>query len=660
MSADLTERIRGATSQGQAPNSEAIFGRARQLRRRRRAITGTLGLLVLVLVAVPVLARLEMADVVLDGRTTPVDWPLDVRYEIQRFSGDGGAPTTELHEFGGSGWDDWTAVAVRTEGVRGEVQRAKGGSHYRGVMAVEDTAGEPFASLDRARTIELDDREPVEEPTGRIAPDDLMNTRFGTYREPGRAEGEVERVLDDDLPDLRAQVAAELDLDPGALVAQRIEQGCEQSNPLACYELRYVALPAAQVPLYAEEINVETGLEARLRVTHLRIPDPADAPQPTAAVLDLPAVGEASAEWLEDGTPVFVARHDDGQVTVVQALSTHQLWGLDKMIGWCPSSRTFDDVQHGSQWNERGTYIGGPAPTGLVTYDATVRGDAVHVGQHRAPHPRSAGPGDREHVGPLCRWAADGNLDAPGYSDDPPVVFHTPDDAPLPRVAPEALHDNESAVVQGTAVFRPDQPIQICSTPSPGPQTACPPDTPTLANAASPEQTATLTGAFLIRPGADGLPHAAVFSGAEFNEMALPLEELDEDGVKPMVIRGQPVFVARRGEDVTVFLADPQHLDGEALWWCPQAKVFVSPAHGELFDADGRLWDGPATRGLDRYKVEIVDDLVMVLYRQVITGEPPRPGADAAGLLQGDALDGYRNPPWPSRSFCRDPVPSQW
>lgn len=119
------------------------------------------------------------------------------------------------------------------------------------------------------------------------------------------------------------------------------------------------------------------------------------------------------------------------------------------------------------------------------------------------------------------------------------------------------------------------------------------------------------------------------------------------------------MFVARRGDHVTVFLADPQHLGDEELWWCSQEQVYVSPAHGELFDADGRLWDGPATRGLDRYKVEVVDDLVMVLNRQVIKGEPPRPGADAAGLLQGDALEGYRNPPWPNNSFCRDPIASR-
>lgn len=254
--------------------------RVRQMRRRGRAAGGALGLLILVLVAVPLLDWLDAPGSLLDGGAAPVDWPLDVRYEIERFSGGGEALTTELHEFGGNGWDDWTAVAMRTDGIRGEVQRASDRSRYRGVMAVEETAEEPFASLDSARTTELDDSEPVEDPTGRIAPNGLMNTRFGTYREPGRARGGAERVLDDDLPDLRAQVAAELDLDSDTLVAQRIEQGCAQPNPRACYELRYVALPAARVPLYAEEISGETGLEARLRVTHVRIPDPVAALQP--------------------------------------------------------------------------------------------------------------------------------------------------------------------------------------------------------------------------------------------------------------------------------------------------------------------------------------------------------------------------------------------
>lgn len=68
--------------------------------------------------------------------------------------------------------------------------------------------------------------------------------------------------------------------------------------------------------------------------------------------------------------------------------------------------------------------------------------------------------------------------------------------------------------------------------------------------------------------------------------------------------------------------------------------MFVSPAHGELFDADGRLWDGPAARGLDRYASEVIHDLAVVHTQRVIEGGPRRDDANAAGLLQGQAMRG--------------------
>lgn len=272
MSAEVTERLRRAAREGEAADPEAIIERAHQLRRRRRAVTGTLGGLVLALVALSGLAALgdpDVAKVVLGRGTPSTDWPLEVRYEIERFDESGEAHTSELHEFGGTGWDDWTAVAIRTDVDRAEsrVERFVDGRHYQGEVALGGRIQEPFAALEAARRADLQEEGlPEEDASGGLAPNDLMNPRFATRHDPGESN-----VVDADLPGLRARVAADLDLDPEELLAQRITQGCDSPDPRACYELRYVALPAAQVPLYAEETNAQQGLEARLRVTHLRL-----------------------------------------------------------------------------------------------------------------------------------------------------------------------------------------------------------------------------------------------------------------------------------------------------------------------------------------------------------------------------------------------------
>lgn len=91
-------------------------------------------------------------------------------------------------------------------------------------------------------------------------------------------------------------------------------------------------------------------------------PDPPVA----AAEWQAPPVGEAFAGWTEDGAPLLVVHHLQGGFTAVEAVSPHRPWGIKKLVGWCPSSRTFDDPFHGSRFDEYGRYLVGPSPTGLV------------------------------------------------------------------------------------------------------------------------------------------------------------------------------------------------------------------------------------------------------------------------------------------------------
>jgi Rieske Fe-S protein len=105
-------------------------------------------------------------------------------------------------------------------------------------------------------------------------------------------------------------------------------------------------------------------------------------------VLDVPEVGGVEPGSLRDGHPVFVVHHPDGSIHVVEAISAHL---EDDTMAWCPSSRTIDDVPHGSRWDAKGRYVSGPSPTDLGTYriDVASDGETVVVLAYVEPAPRS-------------------------------------------------------------------------------------------------------------------------------------------------------------------------------------------------------------------------------------------------------------------------------
>jgi hypothetical protein len=123
-------------------------------------------------------------------------------------------------------------------------------------------------------------------------------------------------------------------------------------------------------------------------------------------ILEVPLVGGVVAANLPDGRPVFVVHHEDGTVSVVDAFSTHVAYGIGKLVGWCSSSRTFEDPFHGSKWDEFGDYALGPAPTGLVTYQfSVVPGDQnqVQVDGPIPSHPRGFLTQPSQPAGPFCQ-----------------------------------------------------------------------------------------------------------------------------------------------------------------------------------------------------------------------------------------------------------------
>ncbi len=123
------------------------------------------------------------------------------------------------------------------------------------------------------------------------------------------------------------------------------------------------------------------------------------------SVLAVPPGGEVVAVLLDDGEPVFVVAHraiDGGGVSVVPAINSH----LDIPVVWCASDRTFWEPGPASRFDEEGTYLVGPAPRGLATFDAEVvdeRGRRlVHVGARRPAVGREV-PG-LAPVGSECEW----------------------------------------------------------------------------------------------------------------------------------------------------------------------------------------------------------------------------------------------------------------
>jgi hypothetical protein len=193
-------------------------------------------------------------------------------------------------------------------------------------------------------------------------------------------------------------------------------QGARISRPTRAMTIAValaVAIPALALAWIAMQPFGEDGARAGL------------------GVLDVPPLGQVAPANLADGRPVFVVHQDDGTVEVIDGYSTHVPWGLAKLVAWCSTSRTFDDVFHGARWSESGTYISGPAPTGLATYQSTIQPDGrLLVGSRIPPASRPSPGGEVQSDGPFCMTSA--NLEYPtmptNVSDSPAdVVASAPD-----------------------------------------------------------------------------------------------------------------------------------------------------------------------------------------------------------------------------------------
>lgn len=64
----------------------------------------------------------------------------------------------------------------------------------------------------------------------------------------------------------------------------------------------------------------------------------------------------------------------------------------------------------------------------------------------------------------------------------------------------------------------------------------------------------------------------------------------------------------------------PQERGRHGVGWCPSSGRFANDTSGSVFDAAGRVVDGPAPRGLDRYTLLVHDGQVTLDFSSLETG----------------------------------------
>jgi hypothetical protein len=133
-------------------------------------------------------------------------------------------------------------------------------------------------------------------------------------------------------------------------------------------------------------------------VSWLRAPWPALPEE-----VPVPARGETVATYAPDGAPVFVRDDPAAGLTVLGATDPHG----PRLIVYCPSSGWYEAPASGSRFTAAGSWVGGPAPSGLVEVPHRRTGDHLRLGAvpptgQGSTRGRPEQPGDVGPVGPAC------------------------------------------------------------------------------------------------------------------------------------------------------------------------------------------------------------------------------------------------------------------
>jgi dipeptidyl aminopeptidase/acylaminoacyl peptidase len=173
-------------------------------------------------------------------------------------------------------------------------------------------------------------------------------------------------------------------------------------------------------------------------------------------VLQAPPAGETLAGFTERGIPFLIVRHTDGTLTAVEAVSPHLATDdVRKLLGWCASSRTFDDPFHGARFDEYGRYILGPSPSGLVPLSIeVVTADPLTF---RLGAPLSAIPRGEPGNGPTGPFCADVTV-TPLIAPDIAGSGLTPEE-----LAASSPPSGSRWSIEATLVVPPDGEAQLCA-----------------------------------------------------------------------------------------------------------------------------------------------------------------------------------------------------
>lgn len=111
-------------------------------------------------------------------------------------------------------------------------------------------------------------------------------------------------------------------------------------------------------------------------------------------------------------------------------------------------------------------------------------------------------------------------------------------------------------------------------------------------------------------------------------------DELETRGVTYIPHPG--IYVVATEDGFLALWDDARHV-GDRVLYCSLNETFSSPAHGEIFDREGRYISGPASGDLGVYPLRIRDDNVVV----DVSNDPELPERSNADLVGGDVSQCY-------------------
>jgi cytochrome b6-f complex iron-sulfur subunit len=94
--------------------------------------------------------------------------------------------------------------------------------------------------------------------------------------------------------------------------------------------------------------------------------------------------------------------------------------------------------------------------------------------------------------------------------------------------------------------------------------------------------------------------------------LEIRLSEIPRGGTYPVQYAGSPGILIHEGDgSLRAFSLVCPHM-ACAVVWNPEKKEFQCPCHDALFDAQGSVLSGPSPSPLERWKVQVQNDRVLV------------------------------------------------